>query len=118
MASPSTPTALTGAISEERLTTAKDTQSVLLLQGFQHRYELIEDYPIPELQSDDEVLIRNAVVGLNPIDWKAPYVHARIATPVLCANVLVIIILVYHTSRIYLVANLSEQSARRTLLPG
>lgn len=34
-------------------------------------YELRDSYQIPALQNDDEVMIRNCAVGLNPIDWKS-----------------------------------------------
>jgi hypothetical protein len=34
-------------------------------------YELSDSYQIPTLQNDDEVMIRNYAVGLNPIDWKS-----------------------------------------------
>lgn len=34
-------------------------------------YELRDDHPLPEIQTDNEVLIKNYAVGLNPIDWKS-----------------------------------------------
>jgi hypothetical protein len=34
-------------------------------------YEIVDDYAIPELQNEDEVMIRSCAVGLNPIDWKS-----------------------------------------------
>ncbi|KAK2759364.1 hypothetical protein FQN54_002842 [Arachnomyces sp. PD_36] len=33
-------------------------------------YRLEDDYPIPELEGDREIMIRNYAVGLNPVDWK------------------------------------------------
>lgn len=34
-------------------------------------YELRDDHPVPEIEADNEVMIRNYAVGLNPIDWKS-----------------------------------------------
>jgi hypothetical protein len=34
-------------------------------------YRLHDSYVIPDFQNDDEVMIRNSAVGLNPIDWKS-----------------------------------------------
>ena len=49
-----------------------ETQSVLLLHGAKQAYQLTEETPVPELRSEDEVLLQTKVIGLNPIDWKAP----------------------------------------------
>lgn len=49
-----------------------DTQAVLLLHAPRQPYELQDGYPIPPLQNDREVLVRNRAIGLNPMDWKAP----------------------------------------------
>lgn len=35
------------------------------------RYELVDDFPTPQIQGPNEVLIRNHAVALNPIDWKS-----------------------------------------------
>ncbi|RDW65502.1 hypothetical protein BP5796_10194 [Coleophoma crateriformis] len=35
------------------------------------KYALVDDFPAPELQHEQEVVIRNYAVGLNPIDWKS-----------------------------------------------
>lgn len=35
------------------------------------QYELIDNYQFPSLENDDEVMIKNYAVGLNPIDWKS-----------------------------------------------
>lgn len=49
-----------------------ESQAVLLLKGPRQPYELVENYPIPELHGGSEVLVRTRAIGLNPIDWKAP----------------------------------------------
>ncbi|KAK0612130.1 chaperonin 10-like protein [Immersiella caudata] len=56
---------------EEPLITP-ETQRVLLLHAARQPYELIRDYPVPQVQGDHEVLVRTEAIGLNPIDWKAP----------------------------------------------
>lgn len=48
------------------------TQTILLLYGPKQPYKLVEDYPVPKLQTESEVLVRTRAIGLNPIDWKAP----------------------------------------------
>ena len=52
-----------------------DTQSALLLHAIRQPYELTSGHSIPTTQHDDELLVKVQAVGLNPIDWKAPYVH-------------------------------------------
>ena len=47
-------------------------QTVLLLHKLHQPYKVTEDYPVPKLLRDDEVLIRTRAIGLNPIDWKGP----------------------------------------------
>jgi hypothetical protein len=47
-------------------------QEVLLLHGPKQRYAHTKDQPVPSLQNDREMLVAVEVVGLNPIDWKAP----------------------------------------------
>ncbi|PVH86522.1 GroES-like protein [Cadophora sp. DSE1049] len=47
-------------------------QEVLLLHAPKQRYEHTKQQPIPELKTDREMLVEVKVVGLNPIDWKAP----------------------------------------------
>lgn len=49
-----------------------ETQSILLLYGPRQPYKLVESYPVPELKSENEVLVKTSTIGLNPIDWKAP----------------------------------------------
>ncbi|KAH8601555.1 hypothetical protein B0O99DRAFT_606896 [Bisporella sp. PMI_857] len=47
-------------------------QEVLLLHAAKERYAHTKEQPIPALNNDREMLVRVEVVGLNPIDWKAP----------------------------------------------
>jgi hypothetical protein len=47
-------------------------QEVLLLHGPKQKYAYTIGQPIPSLQNDREMLVAVEVVGLNPIDWKAP----------------------------------------------
>ncbi|EHY56657.1 hypothetical protein HRR83_002259 [Exophiala dermatitidis] len=47
-------------------------QRVLLLRGPRQPYEEVSDHPTPSLDGNREFLVRNLVIGLNPIDWKAP----------------------------------------------
>jgi hypothetical protein len=61
--------------SDETTTEIPDTQSALLLHAIRQPYELKEGYPTPKVLRDDELLVKVTAVGLNPIDWKAPYVH-------------------------------------------
>lgn len=49
------------------------TQTVLLLHGPRQPYQLVDDYPVPQVRGEHEVLVRTQSIGLNPIDWKAPY---------------------------------------------
>lgn len=52
-------------------------QDVLLLHGPKQRYAHTKRHPIPRPENDQEMLIAVEVIGLNPIDWKAPYVSLR-----------------------------------------
>lgn len=54
--------------------TIPETQTILLLYGPRQPYKLVDNYPVPKLQNETEVLVLNHAIGLNPIDWKAPYV--------------------------------------------
>lgn len=47
-------------------------QRVLLLRGPREPYVEVSDHPTPSLDGNREFLVRNLVIGLNPIDWKAP----------------------------------------------
>ncbi|CAM1510765.1 Fc.00g082780.m01.CDS01 [Cosmosporella sp. VM-42] len=53
-------------------TAVPETQTVLLLRGPRQEYQLVDDYAVPRLAGQDEILVKNLVIGLNPIDWKAP----------------------------------------------
>ena len=48
-------------------------QELLLLHGPKQEYALVKDGSIPQLQNEREMLIKVTALGLNPIDWKAPY---------------------------------------------
>ncbi|KAL4743637.1 oxidoreductase [Aspergillus similis] len=50
----------------------KRSQKALLLHSAREAYTLVTDHEIPTLVHLDEVLIKVAAVGLNPVDWKAP----------------------------------------------
>ena len=69
----------------------KPQQDVLLLHGPRQKYALEKNAQIPELRSDREILIQVregltraiahadriaqvVAIGLNPVDWKGPYV--------------------------------------------
>lgn len=47
-------------------------QEVLLLHGPKQKYEHTREHPIPGLDKEHDMLVEVEVVGLNPIDWKAP----------------------------------------------
>ncbi|EXJ80494.1 hypothetical protein A1O1_08639 [Capronia coronata CBS 617.96] len=47
-------------------------QRALLLRGPREPYVEVSDHPTPSLDGNREFLVRNLVIGLNPIDWKAP----------------------------------------------
>ncbi|MCO5565733.1 hypothetical protein L7F22_019407 [Adiantum nelumboides] len=40
-------------------------------QGWERSFELHQDWPIPTISSDDEILIQHKSVGLNPVDYKS-----------------------------------------------
>ncbi|KAE8445443.1 hypothetical protein EG329_013456 [Mollisiaceae sp. DMI_Dod_QoI] len=47
-------------------------QDVLLLHAPKQRYAHTKKHPVPSIENDREMLVAVDVVGLNPIDWKAP----------------------------------------------
>ncbi|EXJ58768.1 hypothetical protein A1O7_06198 [Cladophialophora yegresii CBS 114405] len=47
-------------------------QRALILYAPRQPYEEIPDHPTPSLLNSREMLVRNKIIGLNPIDWKAP----------------------------------------------
>ncbi|KAI9798850.1 MAG: hypothetical protein M1833_004353 [Piccolia ochrophora] len=62
-------------------------QAALLLQGPKEKYTLKKDHEIPQVTAEQEMLIRVSVVGLNPIDWKAPDYNFGIPSfPFLCGR--------------------------------
>ncbi|KAK0705737.1 chaperonin 10-like protein [Apiosordaria backusii] len=65
---------------DEPFTPPPETQTVLLLHAARQPYELTDDYPVPQLQDEHEVLVRTQAIGLNPIDWKAPDFNFAIPT--------------------------------------
>lgn len=68
-------------VSDQPATTSFATQSVpetqqaLLLHAAKQPYELVDTHKVPSSLSKHEVLVRTVAIGLNPIDWKAPYVQ-------------------------------------------
>ncbi|KAG0650527.1 Trans-enoyl reductase lepG [Hyphodiscus hymeniophilus] len=56
----------------ESLEDLDDVQEVLLLHAPKQKYAHVKKHPIPSLKNDREMLVQVEVVGLNPIDWKAP----------------------------------------------
>ncbi len=48
------------------------TQTVLLLLQAKQPYQLTEEYAVPVLEGEHDMLVRTHAIGLNPIDWKAP----------------------------------------------
>ena len=48
-------------------------QSALKLHAIRQPYEVSDDHPLPSIQHDSELLVKVQAIGLNPIDWKAPY---------------------------------------------
>lgn len=56
------------------MTQIPERQTGLLLHQVRQPYQLTSDYAVPQIQTDRELLVKTAVIGLNPIDWKAPCV--------------------------------------------
>lgn len=46
------------------------TQMALVVSALQEPLAVIKDHPIPAIK-DNEILVNNRTVGLNPIDWKS-----------------------------------------------
>lgn len=55
----------------------REHQEVLLLHGAKQRYTHTIQQAIPKPQNAHEMLVQVQVIGLNPIDWKAPFVLAH-----------------------------------------
>lgn len=80
-------------------------QRALLLYGPGEIYKLDEAYQVPQKLHATEVLVKTATIGLNPIDWKAPFVPLKSRCHLknmLILYVIVISILAYHRIRTYL----------------
>lgn len=58
-----------------------DRQKALLLHGVQQPYTLVTDHRVPSILQEGEILVKIVVIGLNPVDWKGPYVVAPPASP-------------------------------------
>jgi len=56
----------------EKAIVAPTAQSVLQLHAIRQPYNVTQDYTVPALKHDTELLVKVGAVGLNPIDWKAP----------------------------------------------
>lgn len=56
-----------------------ETQTVFILYAAKQPYETAERYQVPPIQDEREVLVRTEHIGLNPIDWKAPWVPFPLA---------------------------------------
>ncbi|KAK8043207.1 oxidoreductase [Apiospora phragmitis] len=50
------------------------THKAAVLHSLKQPYVVDHTHPLPELLHEWEVLVKSHVIGLNPIDWKAPYV--------------------------------------------
>lgn len=50
------------------------THKAAVLHSLKQPYVVDHNRPVPELLHEWEVLVKSHVIGLNPIDWKAPYV--------------------------------------------
>ncbi|KAI0438923.1 quinone oxidoreductase [Xylaria telfairii] len=48
------------------------SQTVLLLHAPKQSYQVSKDHATPRIDNGSELLIQTQVIGLNPIDWKAP----------------------------------------------
>ncbi|KAL5116636.1 hypothetical protein ACEQ8H_005514 [Pleosporales sp. CAS-2024a] len=57
-----------------------ETQSALQLHAVRQAYCITDDYAVPAVHDDGELLIKVTAVGLNPIDWKAPDYNFGIPT--------------------------------------
>ncbi|KAI0195430.1 quinone oxidoreductase [Astrocystis sublimbata] len=47
-------------------------QTALLLYAPKQSYQIRDDHPTPRIDNGSELLVKTQVIGLNPIDWKAP----------------------------------------------
>ncbi|CAK7221363.1 hypothetical protein SBRCBS47491_004503 [Sporothrix bragantina] len=76
MADQTTPTPAATAVSPPLAAPSSpavpSSQRVLLLHAPKQPYHVTHDYAVPALVHGRELLVRTRVIGLNPIDWKAP----------------------------------------------
>lgn len=49
------------------------THSALILRGPYQRYEIAHDWPRPNIERPNEVLIRVSAIGLNPVLARFPH---------------------------------------------
>lgn len=56
------------------ITAPATIQNALILHAVKEKYALVSDHAVPSILHQDEILIRISAIGLNPIDWKAPFV--------------------------------------------
>lgn len=61
-------------ISQEHQPTLLERQKALLLHGAQQPYTFVTDHAVPVIGKEGEILVKVVVIGLNPVDWKGPYV--------------------------------------------
>ena len=47
-------------------------QHALLLHGPRQQYQLTDRHPVPTVKTEHDMLVKVKLIGLNPIDWKAP----------------------------------------------
>jgi NADPH:quinone reductase-like Zn-dependent oxidoreductase len=47
------------------------SQKALLLHSAGEAYTLVKCHEVPALVHSNEILIKVAAIGLNPVDWKA-----------------------------------------------
>ncbi|KAL1303788.1 hypothetical protein AAFC00_007125 [Neodothiora populina] len=48
------------------------SQRALSLPAIRQKYQLEVGHPVPAIRDEHEILVKTEVIGLNPIDWKAP----------------------------------------------
>jgi hypothetical protein len=60
------------------ISSTAERQTVLLLHAPKQPYQVTEGYRIPRIRHDREILVKCHAIGLNPIDWKAPYAYSSL----------------------------------------
>lgn len=61
-------------LTQEHQSTLLERQKALLLHGAQQPYTFVTDHAVPAIDKEGEILVKVVVIGLNPVDWKGPYV--------------------------------------------